>query len=152
MTINIFFACQSIFPQKVSSPTVSCSGYIKNEDIKMYSTFGETISGLKKNNKLIVIEGFYSSFGFFTNINEIKNEIQHFSIYPNPSIKKFYIENKSEINVKINIFNYSGTKIIDAFLNSKKIITIDNLNTGTYLINITSLDGQKIVTLKQIII
>ncbi|WP_282067954.1 T9SS type A sorting domain-containing protein [Olleya namhaensis] len=73
-------------------------------------------------------------------INELTENTNTYSIYPNPTSRVFYITNKSKKNTISNIVIYSinGTKIksFSDFDLSQKII-LDNLSNGVYFVEVS---------------
>ena len=76
---------------------------------------------------------------------EERNEI---SIYPNPVIDKFKIENSSEIKM-IEIFDISGKKVINMTTISGDNINISALKKGVYLLRIINYND--IISIKKLI-
>ena len=67
----------------------------------------------------------------------VKNEIENFSMYPNP-IKngKLFISSPNRIDKKIEIFSMSGASVYKSKVQSKEVINISNLTSGIYMVKV----------------
>ncbi|REE83577.1 putative secreted protein (Por secretion system target) [Lutibacter oceani] len=80
----------------------------------------------------------------------VKNEIENFSMYPNPvSNGVLYISSNNNLNKQVEIYNLTGQQVYNTKLELKKIINISDLNRGIYFVRVE--EGGKIATRKLIV-
>lgn len=141
-----------LFCQNLNNLTLSSSGIINNnQQVLFYSTIGETISGIKRSNDHIVIEGFYSSIDKIPNKIPVSEFFPQVQIYPNPSKVYFYIANKSDEPLKINVISESGQNIKKILLAPNQVEKVENLLSNVYLIRITDVQEKRDYVVKEII-
>lgn len=75
----------------------------------------------------------------FLNNNEI-------TIYPNPTSGMLTIQTERNINFNIEIFDIMGKKI--AQLQNQAIIDISNINSGMYILKMTDLETNQVISKK----
>lgn len=64
------------------------------------------------------------------------------SLYPNPTRDRVYLDMKTESDVNVNIFDFSGRLLYSNILyNGDTYLDINNLRTGVYIILARSADG-----------
>jgi hypothetical protein len=63
-------------------------------------------------------------------------------IYPNPAINLLTIKPKSDLEYKVQIYDFSGKKQIEKNINNTSDIYVGNLAIGTYMLVIES-NGRK---------
>lgn len=81
-----------------------------------------------------------------TGINEL--EFYSIKIFPNPTNGKLSIENKGNANIsEIGVYDISGRKVYQEFVNNKRIINLDleDVSKGVYLLHI-KVDGKNITS------
>lgn len=68
------------------------------------------------------------------------------TMYPNPTNDQFELANNSQKEISVNIYNLLGDKVVTAEASrlNKRIFSLTNLSSGTYLVEIKS-DTQKTV-------
>ncbi len=84
-------------------------------------------------------KGFIASYdlSFIDGISEKHAEKYGINIFPNPASKAISIEAPDNIsNLKVQILNIQGALIMDKSLSEEKILNIESLVQGLYLINI----------------
>ena len=80
----------------------------------------------------------------------VKNEIEHFSMYPNPVKNgKLFIASPNRIDKKIEIFTMSGASVYKSNVQSKEVINISNLTSGIYMVKIE--EEERVATRKLIV-
>lgn len=80
----------------------------------------------------------------------VKNEIEDFSVYPNPIKNGSFRIISTSRNVRlIRVFDMLGKKVLDKKVRFDEIIRVDNLNKGIYILKVEE-DG-KIATRKLVI-
>lgn len=86
----------------------------------------------------------------YSQVNKAQDPIiEGLTIYPNPaSSGKIYINSKSTLDKKIEIYDVLGKKVLE-ITTSNKEISISNLNAGIYIIKIK--EGDNTATRKLII-
>lgn len=83
------------------------------------------------------------SCDYITSINTINNISDRVKVYPNPSNGSFSIELDKSLPVKeIMITNLLGKNIFRQQINDEKVIDINNLASGSYILSIISKDMQ----------
>ena len=70
----------------------------------------------------------------------IETEEPHkfFSVYPNPTLNHLTIENKTEENYNLLLFDIQGILIYQESLNKTKNIDVSQYESGTYFVKITN--------------
>ena len=76
--------------------------------------------------------------------------LENLAIYPNPTDAQITIETTNKIN-QIEIFNMLGQKIFSINgISNKMNVETSSLNTGTYLVKVTSDTASQIVKLLKV--
>lgn len=79
-----------------------------------------------------------------------KNEIENFSVYPNPVKEGRFRITSTNRNVRlIRVFDMLGKKVLDKKVQFDEIIRVDNLNAGIYILKVE--EEGKIATRKLVI-
>lgn len=125
-------------------------------------TSGETISGLRKDDNYVFIEGFYATEEYQTNNSDQKEIVTHLSaivdkikIFPNPVKDKFYIETElKQLDLKVCIYNIRGVLVKTIFSTLKSSIDVSDLKRGNYLVKSNDVFSNKCIgsSIKLIII
>jgi hypothetical protein len=64
------------------------------------------------------------------------------SVYPNPATSLLHIENDFKA---LQIFDMTGKMVYQSWDSSSKVVNVDNLSKGLYIISITDMDNRKLV-------
>jgi len=79
-----------------------------------------------------------------------KNEIEGFSLYPNPiSNGKLFIRSSRKLNQQVEIYSMIGKQVYSENVETNEIIDVSNLTTGIYMIKVE--EAGKIATRKLVI-
>ena len=119
---------------------------------------GIDVMGLPSNDILIIGNEYHGNSGsdifllkLDSNGTVVTPEItknDNYSIYPNPTNKEFILNNANNNKVDIQILSLQG-KIIKSVSNPNRPISIENLESGHYIVKITK-DGKEVVCKKLI--
>jgi hypothetical protein len=99
-------------------------------------------------NTMTKIQNVTTPCGFFVGINETKNSISNFNLFPNPTTSSFsYLLDAENGKYEMNITDLSGRSIYKKQIESKsgKLFGTVNdvlLNSGIYIVEITSEKGK----------
>jgi hypothetical protein len=75
-------------------------------------------------------------------INNIDNDRSaKFEIYPNPFVDKISVASKSSITSYISVFNLMGTKVFESEIVGEKILDLNYLESGIYVVEMRSGDS-----------
>ncbi|HEX7414837.1 MAG TPA: T9SS type A sorting domain-containing protein [Bacteroidia bacterium] len=74
-------------------------------------------------------------------IENVTNNIEQVSIYPNPNNGSFVIEPNSTTKQTVNVYDVNGKLVLSQTINGKTIIDASSLNEGVYNISIISNEG-----------
>jgi hypothetical protein len=67
--------------------------------------------------------------------------MEQVSVYPNPASDELYIEN-AEIGTRVRLFNIVGQQVYSGYVaNKKEILNIAWLPQGTYILELTDVNG-----------
>lgn len=101
-----------------------------------------------KSVQIIVDDVQWSAYG--TTLSVVKNQIENFSMYPNPVTKgELFISSATNNTKKVTIYSIIGQRVYDKKIQFKETIDISNLITGIYIVKVEE-DG-KIVSRKLVI-
>ncbi|WP_299521941.1 T9SS type A sorting domain-containing protein [uncultured Lutibacter sp.] len=80
----------------------------------------------------------------------VKNQIEGFSLYPNPiSNGKLFMSSSSNLDKKLEIYSMMGNCIYSEYVNANETIDVSKLNSGIYMVRVEEED--KIAARKLII-
>ena len=82
-------------------------------------------------------EAFYG----VSNDNNISGEI---SIYPNPAKEEVTIELTDNID-NVRVVNYVGQEVYSKRITSEDVLQIDHLNSGSYVVRLTTNSGETLI-------
>lgn len=75
-----------------------------------------------------------------------KDNVDNFSIYPNPTTNQITISGLTNENQEIEIFDMNGKQILKTAVNNNQSLDVSNLNRGIYIIRFEkSLFSKKII-------
>lgn len=101
-----------------------------------------------KSVQIIIDDVKWSEFG--TTLSIVKNQIEGFSMYPNPvSNGKLFMNSNSNFDKQLEIYSMLGKRVYRKNVNTKETIDISKLNAGIYMVKIK--EEEKISTRKLII-
>ena len=67
----------------------------------------------------------------------VKNEIENFTMYPNPAKNgKLFLSSSNRVDKKIEIYTMSGIVVYKNKVQSKEVINISNLTSGIYMVKV----------------
>lgn len=141
IAILLFNTTFYAYNQSLLSPTFSSFSLdCKSNNRLIQGTSGETITGVRNSKGYVIIEGFYAIFDFiYSETPEIKST--DCLIYPNPAKDYFYISNeKNNADVNAKIFTSNGILIITIPIHPYSRAIINDLESGVYLISLTSIE------------
>jgi len=85
-----------------------------------------------------------------TTLSVVKNQIEGFSLYPNPvSNGKLFMSSKSNVDKQLEIYSMMGKRVYGKNVNANETINVSKLNAGIYMVKIK--EDEKISTRKLII-
>jgi len=133
------FSVWGLNAQRLLYPTLSSFSFDTFVSNKMVTyTSGETMTGLKFNNKNLIIEGIYV-FKEASDIGTILVPTPNISykVFPNPAKEKFTISNEANSNkIKVDIFLLSGILVESLYVPAFSSVEVSGFVEGIYLIQI----------------
>lgn len=70
-------------------------------------------------------------------LSVVKNEIEDFTMYPNPAKNgKLFLSSSNRVDKKIEIYTMSGIVVYKNKVQSKEVINISNLTSGIYMVKV----------------
>lgn len=135
-----------IFPSGYSMVSIAylpSAGDIHNMPVEDIEYLRDNTNSVWNNNTKT---NYYFSANIGTGINELKvDELNEFIVYPNPVSDGFRL-NTSEKNVRISIYDLSGSLLLTKQISGNEYINISTLPQGMYMVRATTEKG--IVTKK----
>lgn len=127
-----------IFPSGYSMVSITylpSAGDINNMPVEDIETLRDNTNTVWNNNTKT---HYYFSANIGTGINETKaGEFDEFIVYPNPVSDGFRL-NTSEKNVRISIYDLSGSLLLTKQISGNEYINISTLPQGMYMVRVTT--------------
>ena len=137
-----FFAlAQSITPEVIAS----AGEHYDNGTTQLSWTLGEVVIDTYDNGSNILTQGFHQTQLTVTSIEEDLAEIR-LNLYPNPTAEYLNIElGNNEKDINLQLYDMAGKLIHKDVINahdSKYVLPMQNVESGRYLIQMQSEDGE----------
>jgi len=126
------------------APTVVTSGgsFSQSANASLSATIGESIITTAMNNNSILTQGFQQSYDQNIFVQPLNSESTNFHIFPNPAFETIYVEiiSSSFSNFTLTLSDIVGKKIFSEQMlsNTSKEISLEQLQSGLYLITLRS--------------
>lgn len=120
---------------KISIPTITCSATEQSPA----GTYPITLTGGAASNYTITLVNGILTVSPNLGINTITKA--GIALYPNPATTFFTIKRKTVLKEKLEIFNVSGTKVMEKILGSEnETIDVGHLSKGVYILKINTVN------------
>lgn len=137
----------------LSFGAAACNGTVNNGQFDAYGRLNQAWNGGTNANSRLrdwldpTNTGVTTLNAFPDNLNVVNFEAQNINIFPNPATDNLNIDTNYQ-NLAINIYDINGKLVLKS---NKKQINISSLQTGIYLLNISSENSNNTITKKLIV-
>jgi hypothetical protein len=148
LTIFLLFTFFS-YAQSISKSVIGMAGKTQtNGGLSVSWTAGEPIVGLMSAGGNQLGSGYIPSLDVKTLSKEDFTMEVAIRVYPNPTSNYFYVEQKDQHKLTINIVDSNGRIISKNKINSGEQIDISNFSKGIYIVQVQDLETKKKNTYK----
>lgn len=148
LTVFLLFAFFS-YAQSISKSVIGIAGKSQaNGGLSISWTAGESVVGLMTSGGAQLGNGYYPSLDVKALSKEDYTIEIAIKVYPNPTSKYLYAEQKDQHQLTINILDINGRVISENKINSGEQIDISNFSKGIYIVQVQDLETKKKNTYK----
>ena len=151
--ISVLFSCSSlsVFSQTISKQVIGPGGgAFDTGTSKLSYTTGEAVVGAmtSEDGSIQLGNGYYPSLDLST-LNTQSPELKlQVKVYPNPTTETLFIIHPKEQFFEVRITDLSGKQILQVARQRQQPLSLQSLNSGTYLVTITARDSKQTNTYK----
>lgn len=137
------------YAQSISKSVIGMAGKTQTSGgLSVSWTAGEPIVGLMSAGGNQLGNGYYPSLDVKTLSKEDFTMEVAIKVYPNPTSKYLYAEQKDQHQLTINIVDINGRILSENKINSGEQIDISNFSKGIYIVQVQDLETKKKNTYK----
>ena len=139
--LPMFGMAQSISPEVIAS----AGEHFDNGTTQLSWTLGEVVIDTYDNGTNILTQGFHQTQLTVTSVEESLADIR-LNMYPNPTSEVLNIDlGNNEIDIELKLFDMSGKLVhqdkIEAY-QTQYVVPMSKVATGSYLVQMQSVDGK----------